>query len=198
MYGIFRDARRLLPLLGCLLLFALTAAGTSAQTIGNPAQPRNLITNGGFENGTTGWTRVESPWRTSARRHCGTSSINFGWLGDGELYQELKIPATAPRADLGYWLRREASGSGYLSVDVYPPLSAGPSAPPLANLAVHNAGNTGLDVWQWYGANLSQFKGQTIRLQFTLAGFTSASPIYFFLDDVELWTNFVFRLPGPC
>jgi len=194
MFTLFGDARRLLPLLGNLALFALTAASTSAQTVSDPAQPRNLIVNGGYENGTNGWTRVESPWHTTARDHCGKASLNFGWFGSGFAYQLLTIPASAPRADLGYWLRREANGSGYLSVDVYPPSGV----TPLANLAVHDASNTGLDVWQWHGANLAQFKGQTIRLQFTLAGFSNASPIFFFLDDVELWTNFVFRLPNPC
>jgi hypothetical protein len=198
MHGTLRRTRHVFPLFACLVLFASSPAGSSAQTIGNPAQPRNLIVNGGFENGTTGWTRVESPIRTTARHCCGSASINFGWLGNGFIYQELSIPETAPRADVGYWLRREKTGSGYVSVDVYPLLSAGPNAAPLANVAVHDASNTTIDTWTWYGANLAQFKGQTIRLQFTLGGFNSATPIYFFLDDVELWTNFVFRLPGPC
>jgi hypothetical protein len=60
--------------------------------------------------------------------------MNFGWLGNGSLFQEVTVSATARRADLEYWLRREGIGSGQLYVRVYPPLKNAPFAPQAAVL----------------------------------------------------------------
>ena len=208
--NVLHTFRLLLAPLAAAVVLNVPAAGTFAQSI-TPTQPitsdpigpvylqtQNLIVNGSFEIGTVGWTRVESPTLTFSRHHCGAASMNFGNLGNGALLQELTIPASASRADFGYWLLRDGTGSGQLTVAVFPPVSTNPNAAPLQTLNVHSAGNTSSTAWTRYYADLSQFKGQTIRLQFTLSGFNPSSPINFFLDDVSLWTGYVLSLAGSC
>ena len=122
--------------------------------------------------------------------------MNFGWLGNGSLFQEVTVRQRRGALILSTGCAVRALTADSCTSACIHPLKTAPFAPPLRTLATHNAGNTPANSWTGYAADLSDFRGQTIRLQFDLAGFQPAFPIYFCLDDVELWTDFVLSVPG--
>jgi CSLREA domain-containing protein len=78
----------------------------------------NLVTNGGFEDGLSGWiVAMGAPGTTRVESHSGASSALVGILPDGvdalgldALGQRIRIPADAHHAQLRFWYKVENSG----------------------------------------------------------------------------------------
>jgi hypothetical protein len=77
--------------------------------------PLQLITNGGFENGGTGWSLNTGATVTSSQAHCGTSSVGlqtfatgsnsyfFPAYWSGEADQTINVPATTGSVSFTMW-----------------------------------------------------------------------------------------------
>ncbi len=165
------------------LTFTVTQAG--AVVTGN-----ELITNGGFESGTTPWTFSGQASRsTGSFPHTGVAYALMGTTnnGTGTLFQQITIPAgTTP--SLTFWLNittSEAAGASVfdrLFVEVRN--TSGTLLSTLATYSNQNAGTAG--VYAQKGAfSLSSFAGQTVRIQFR-ATTDVTLPTSFRVDDVSV------------
>src|SRR5262249_44154699 len=96
---------------------AVNRCGETASTCFNfrtlsCSPPRELITNGGFEQDLTGWTvisNVPPPVITTTLPHSGAKSVQLGTfsgvepLGDSAIGQTVRIPAGAFNPTLVFW-----------------------------------------------------------------------------------------------
>jgi hypothetical protein len=172
--------------------FGLFAAASWAQTA------VNLVTDGGFENGTTYWTEASTggfPIITSepTLSHSGN---NYAYLGDYEsgtdlLFQNVTIPADATRVLLRFWFTISTSElDNTQPFDVMHVMVANPSTgQPLATVASFSNMNQNGDWALTPEFDLSAFRGQTVRLQF-VAGNNAQDTTAFFVDDVTLFAYF--------
>lgn len=173
----------------CALMLALALAVTPAPTQAQ-AGCRELIVNGGFENGHDGWVEYSSqnfelidPFypRTGAKGAWLTANNNEeGWLA-----QTLVLPADAASLNLSYWwsiFTEENPGGDFdflraqlLRVD----------NTLLATLATHSNDSAADWVWNLDTIDVSAYAGQSVKLRFH--GKNDANnPTSFFVDDVSL------------
>ncbi|MEU5696705.1 hypothetical protein [Actinosynnema sp. NPDC020468] len=131
--------------------------------------PTGIVTNGGFENGTTGWTVTGGSvgnWTTRAAQ----AGSWYAWLGGNgsantdTVSQKITIPSTAKTATLGYYLRVITWESGTTAYDT------------LKVQVVDGTTTSTLKTWSnadassAYGyktLDLSAYKGKTVTLLFT-------------------------------
>lgn len=152
-----------------------------------PMAATEILVNGGFESGSTGWAASDGVLNTDAKARTGSS---YGWLGGynnaaDQLSQSIAVPAGASAASLRYWYRIATAETlaGYydgMLVSVHD--SAGAN---LASLKLYtNQDKT--DGWvQSPAFDLSAYAGRTVQLRFTAV--TDESEITsFFVDDVSL------------
>lgn len=140
--------------------------------------PVSVVTNGGFENGLTGWTStsasaVSSPTRTGtgAARLGGTLSSFSGIL------QSVTVPADG---QLEAWVRVEGndtSAADTLQVQI----GVGRTLTTVATVTSAAAHGTYLRLT----ADLSAYEGQTVNVRF-LASNDATNPTTFYVDDVSL------------
>ena len=135
-----------------------------------PAQ--NLVTNGGFEQGLTGWSSdavIPPPVVTSAEPHSGTYAVQLGEIGyfgvepsgDSALSQVLTVPSGVSPT-LTFWEWPESPFLPYSDQQyaiVTPIAPAGPSVTLLSE--VNDA-----QAYIQRQFSLAQFAGQTVRLTF--------------------------------
>lgn len=141
---------------------------------------QNLITNGGFESGSTGWTATSGVISTgSGNAHAGT---RFAWLdGYGSshtdtLQQVFSIPAGC-NATLSYYLWIDTDDG---TSTVYDRLTLTANGTTLATLSNVNAGSG----YVLRTASLAAFAGQSVTLKWT--GVEDASlQTSFLIDDVS-------------
>ncbi len=191
---------------GTAYTFTVTATnsvGTSPATSAtNSVTPHvisatNLLTNPGFESGTTGWSQSSTNGyslfdSTSGLYHGGTYSA---WLGGYDnatdlMYQDLTIPASAQTAYVQFWYlitSDETSVSSQydmLTVELYDP-ATGDWLATLKTLSNLDA----TSIWTLSAPfDVSAFKGRAVRLQFTATTDASLSSS-FFVDDVQLMSE---------
>lgn len=165
-------------------LFTLTQAAAGAVPTG--------IVNGEFEQGNANWAEQSSRALIfnnlrDARSGAGHARLGGTNAATDVLSQTFIVPTNAASVNASFWYKiqteeRTTSGAfDTLKVEIWN--AAGTSR--LANLGtLSNLDSTG--IWkQSPSADLSAFKGQTIRLVFTAA--TDASdPTDFYLDDVAM------------
>ena len=142
-----------------------------------------LLTNTGFETGTTPWVISGQVVRsTGSFPHSGTAYMILGAVNSttGTLYQTVTIPsATSP--NLNFWLNvtsSEATGAPIfdrLFIEVRS--TTGTLLATLATFSNQNKGTAGVYVLRG-PYNLSSFAGQTVRIQFRAT------------EDVSLTTSF--------
>ena len=178
-----------------------TAAGTSTVTVNvtdssNPVKSgstqftftvsgggggcgQNLITNGGFESGGTGWTATAGVINTGSNAHAGTG---FAWL-DGygfthtdTLQKTITIPAGCS-ATLNYFLWIDTNESGST---VYDRLTLTANGQTLSTFSNVNAG-TG---YVQRSSSLAAFAGQSVTLKWTGTEDVSLATS-FLIDDVS-------------
>jgi hypothetical protein len=177
----------------------LLASATSA----SPAAT-NLLANPGFEGAASAWTESISTYDSiitvdATRSHSGSG---HAWLGGyanatDTLYQDVVISASAEQAWLQFWYlisSAETTTTGAydtLKVELYNPTTGAL----LATLrAYSNLDRTGGYV-QSSRIDLGAYKGQAVRLKFTVRTDGSASSS-FLIDDIELAVQEAPPAPG--
>ncbi|MFE9452119.1 M1 family aminopeptidase [Streptomyces sp. NPDC006739] len=159
-----------------------TAARAAACT------PAQVVTNGGFESGTSPWTQSSTgviTTRTGQSAHGGTG---FAWLdGVGSthtdtLSQSVTIPSGCASATLTFWLHIDTAET--TSSTAYDKLTAKIGGTTLATYSNLDE-NTG---YLRKSFDVSAFAGQTVNLAFTGTE-DSSLQTSFVLDDVALDTS---------
>jgi chitodextrinase len=163
------------------------ASGTSA----------NILLNPGFESGPVFWTDQTAngyPVITSYLNPTTTSNNWYAWLCgynncSDTIYQDITVPADAQNAHVqfNYWIDSDETSSytayDSMTVRIYSPVSA--STYKYWSLSNLNATAGWVQSPQY---DVSAYKGQTIRLQFSAS--TDASFVTnFFVDDVNLMVS---------
>jgi hypothetical protein len=148
-----------------------------------PMAATDVLVNGGFESGSTGWSASDGVLTTDAQAHAGAS---YAWLGGynnaaDQLSQSITVPAGASAVTLRFWYRivtAETLAGFYDGMLVSVHDSAGAN---LSSLRLYtNQDKT--DGWvQSPAFDLSAFAGRTIQLRFTAV--TDETEITSFLVD---------------
>jgi Zn-dependent metalloprotease len=162
--------------------FSVTQAGTTGGGV-------ELITNGGFESGTTPWVVSGQVTRsTGAYPHSGVAYMILGGVNSttGTLYQQVTVPSGG--ANLNFWLNittGEAAGASVfdrLFIEVRN--TSGTLLGTLTTFSNQNSGTAGAYVLRG-PYNLSTWAGQTVRIQFRTTQ-DSSLPTSFRVDDVSV------------
>jgi hypothetical protein len=176
--GITRTATALVTVLN-------NAGGGGAQTV-------QLVTNGNFSNGSTGWDRAFNFYAdnrfASANSPGGYAyvSLEDGSAGNnlyGELCQYVTIPATATEVTFTYWTRITTAESGgaandNLFVQILRPGGTAVTIDSRSNLHA----STG---YQQRTFSLLPYKGERVYLCFTVQT-NGSNPTTFRIDDVSI------------
>ncbi|KHE91486.1 MAG: hypothetical protein SCABRO_02775 [Candidatus Scalindua brodae] len=173
-----------------IILFVLlfTAPALATQT--------ELITNGDFSSGFSGWTKqgVDSWTGTTTNDKC-KSCPYYAALGvsssgvaknnaDGAFYQTVSIPANATTSTLSFWHYISTNETGSTPYDELYVTVRNTSGGLLANVAtLSNVSNTTGYVQKTF--NMAPYIGQTIRIRFG-ATTDSSNTTTFRIDDVSI------------
>jgi Zn-dependent metalloprotease len=136
-----------------------------------------LVNNGGFEDSSSPWvlSGYASHENNSSNPNTGSGCLILGYsnYATGYAYQDISIPATADSANLNlnFWLNVSSQETTTLfqtdKLTVEVRNTSGTLLQTLATYSNLNEGTT--DIYSKKGAfNLSAYKGQTIRLQFSV------------------------------
>ncbi|MFZ6026279.1 MAG: cellulose binding domain-containing protein [Chloroflexota bacterium] len=79
----------------------------------DPAQCSEFITNGGLENGSTGWTISGSAAHSDAYAQAGTYAMLVGGTANGAFYQDFTVPADMYTGTISFWYRMQTSESSH-------------------------------------------------------------------------------------
>jgi len=180
---------------------ACNTAGCSSFTtvlyFQTPTTQVQLITNGGFESGSTGWSLSGNAYVTTAFSYHHTGA-GYAYLGgdlsgnavnnaNGVMYQVVSIPSTATSATLTFWYNitsQETSTS--TAFDVLNVTIQNSSGGYLATVAVlSNLHKAAAGVYSQVSFDVTAYRGQTIRVHF-LATSDASLPTIFRIDDVSL------------
>ena len=165
-------------------------SSTVAFSVSNTITATELITNGGFESGSTGWTATSGVItnQTGESAHAGSY---YAWL-DGygaattdTVKQSVTIPSTATTATLSFWLHVDTAETTtttkYDTLTVQLLNSSGTVLTTLATYSNLNA-NTG---YAQRSFDVSTYKGQTVQVFFKGVE-DSAYQTSFVIDDVSV------------
>ena len=174
-----------------------TVTSSSATLTVSASAGGNLIVNGGFEEGATGWTAtsgVIGQFGAQAPPYAGTWDA---WLcgqgaASGSVAQTVTIPSGITQATLAFYLEIKGSGrgpSGGASCQVQVCNPGGTVLGTLATYTGAQAGNT----YQAYSLDMSAYAGQTVAVTFTGASSgghgRNRRQTSFLLDNVSLVTQ---------
>jgi Zn-dependent metalloprotease len=172
---------------GTLTIAGRTFTVTQAGTGGGGTE---LLTNTGFETGTSPWVISGQVVRsTGSFPHSGTGYMILGAVNSttGTLYQTVTIP-TATSPNLNFWLNittSEAAGAAVFDrVFIEVRSTSGTLLATLATFSNQNSGTAGVYVLRG-PYNLGSFAGQTVRIQFRATEDVSL-PTSFRVDDVSV------------
>jgi hypothetical protein len=160
-------------------------------TVGSAPVVADLIVNGGFESGATGWTAplgVIGQFGSAAPAYAGTWDA---WLGSrtlgrarrGMVSQTVTIPSTITRATLAFYLHVNSGSAGTLTAEV-----CSSSGQVLAALATYGDGDAAAG-YQEHSLDLSAYNGQTIQVAFAASLGRSrhrSERTSFVLDNISL------------
>ena len=161
------------------------AAAPSAAAACTPAQ---VVTNGGFESGTSPWTQSSTSVITSRSGQTAHGGTSYAWLdGTGgthtdTLSQSVTIPSGCSTATLSFWLHIDTTET--TSSIAYDKLTAKIGGTTLATYSNLDK-NTG---YVKKTLDVSAFTGQTVSLAFTGTE-DSSLQTSFVLDDIALDTS---------
>ncbi|MGB8511033.1 MAG: M36 family metallopeptidase [Pyrinomonadaceae bacterium] len=163
--------------------FTVTQAGTTG------GGGTELLTNPGFETGTTPWVLTGQTVRsTGSFPHSGTGYMILGTVNSttDTLYQQVTVPSGG--ANLNFWLNvttGEAAGAPVFdSLFIEVRNTSGTLLGTLATFSNQNSGTAGAYVLRG-PYNLGGFAGQTVRIQFRSTTDVSL-PTSFRVDDVSV------------
>jgi hypothetical protein len=149
--------------------------------------PMNLVVNGGFENGSTGWTFHEKSLAVQTQIvHSGTSALRLGKLIPYTRYAIATQPITLP-----------ATGTSTLSFWAYYTCGANDTVPAeYQQVRIQDSSGANLktifrqckndQTWEQTTVDLSKYNGTTITLQFAGKDDLAADPDPWYLDDVSV------------
>ena len=137
------------------------------------------VTDGGFENGITGWTASGSGAVTTAHFHSGTHSDApcAAVSCTSTLTQHVVLPAGSSAA-LTFWTYVTTQESGTKVWDTLVAKVSGSTLATVSNASPHGS-------WFQTSVNLSSYAGQTITLSLVETN-DSTLPTTFYLDDVSV------------
>ncbi|GAA3101656.1 M1 family aminopeptidase [Streptomyces echinatus] len=173
-----------------LAALVLPSTPAAARPAAAPAActPAQVITNGGFESGTSPWTASSSTVITSRSGQTAHGGGSYAWL-DGvggthtdTLTQSVTIPAGCGTATLSFWLHIDTAET--TSSTAYDKLTAKIGSTTLATYSNLDE-NTG---YVRKTLDVSSFAGQTVNLSFTGTEDYSLQTS-FVLDDIALDTS---------
>jgi subtilase family serine protease len=146
-----------------------------------------LITNGGFESGSSPWKESSSGGYElvdTTNPHTGSDSAYLAGYNNGNdsIYQTVTVPSTANTVTLSYWTDVETTETTH-SYDYLYAKVRNSSGSVLKTLQTQSdATATG---WKSQSFDLSAYKGQTIQIFFQGTNDVS-NPTSFFVDDVSV------------
>ncbi|MFI7094230.1 M28 family peptidase [Streptomyces lydicus] len=160
--------------------YTLTVRGTGS------CSGQQLLTNGGFETGTSPWTgdtgAIGSPSGQSAH-----SGSRFAWLGGygysatDSLAQTVTVPAGCAKATLTYWLHIDTDETDRVAYDTFKVKAGSTTLTTLSNTDAASG-------YVQRTLDLTPYIGQRIALTFT-ATEDSGLQTSFVLDDAALQVN---------
>ncbi|HAB16757.1 MAG TPA: hypothetical protein PLX89_21550, partial [Verrucomicrobiota bacterium] len=137
----------------------------------------NLLTNPGFEDGTNGWAISPGGVVMTSPPNGAAEGTNAFRVSVGRISREVSLPAVDTGLSLSYALRGLYQLAGPEMVEIEP---VGGAEPPV-NLPI--PGFTSNGRWVIHTADLSAYRGQTVRLTWK---FPSADGVPWYLDDVRI------------
>ncbi|MEV0182123.1 M1 family aminopeptidase [Streptomyces sp. NPDC050625] len=164
------------------------AAAPPTAPLAADCTPAQVVTNGGFESGSSPWTPSSSGVITSRSGQTAHGGTSFAWLnGVGSthtdtLSQSVTIPSGCSTATLTFWLHIDTAET--TSSTAYDKLTAKIGSTTLATYSNLNK-NTG---YVQKSFDVSAFAGQTVNLAFTGTE-DSSLQTSFVLDDIALDTS---------
>ncbi|MFI6493066.1 M1 family aminopeptidase [Streptomyces sp. NPDC050564] len=167
---------------------APAAAAPHAAPRAAACTPTQVVTNGGFESGTSPWTQSSSTLITNRAGQTAHGGTTFAWLnGVGSthtdtLSQSVTIPSGCSSATLTFWLHIDTAET--TSSTAYDKLTAKIGSTTLATYSNLNK-NSG---YAQKSFDVSSFAGQTVNVAFTGTE-DSSLQTSFVLDDVALNTS---------
>ncbi len=194
-YSITLDSTTLTNGAHSLVAKAFDAANNSASSsavsfsVSNTAASQELIVNGGFESGVTGWTGTTGDIGTFTGEAAFQGTKN-AWMGGNAtsttetLAQTVTIPSTATTATLSFYLHIDTAETGTTVYDKLTVQVRNTSGTVLKTLATYSNVNAATG-YQQRTFDLSAYKGQTIQIYFTETEDASLQTS-FVLDNVSL------------
>ncbi|MFF4359030.1 M1 family aminopeptidase [Streptomyces sp. NPDC001604] len=164
------------------------APATAAPSAAAACTPAQVVTNGGFESGTSPWTQSSTSVITSRSGQTAHGGTSYAWLdGTGgthtdTLSQSVTIPSGCSTATLSFWLHIDTTET--TSSIAYDKLTAKLGSTTLATYSNLDK-NTG---YVKKTLDVSAFAGQTLSLAFT-GSEDSSLQTSFVLDDIALDTS---------
>jgi hypothetical protein len=153
-----------------------------------PSAGGNVISNGGFENGTSPWVESSSGGYTiidTTRPHAGSYSAYLCGYNNcsDSIYQQVTIPGSVTTATLTYYwyMSTQETTHSYDYLYVRIRNSSGTTLTTLQTLSDGSTANS----WQQASLNVSSYKGQTIQVAFVSTN-GAKNPTDFYVDDVAL------------
>jgi len=165
-------------------------ATLTVSTTGGGSSER--VTNGGFENGTTGWAGTTGAIGSFSGQTAYEGS-RFAYLGGNgttateTLTQDISIPSTATAANLTFALHIDTAESGSTVYDKLVVTVKNTSGTTLGTLATYSNANAASG-YQVRSFSLLAYKGQTVRLSFAMTEDSSAQTS-FVVDKVSVVTQ---------
>jgi hypothetical protein len=155
----------------------------------------NILVNGSFEQGLTGWTAtgttaVDMVGGYGIMPFTGKMQALLGsaWASDDTLYQDVAIPSTASAAHLSFMLWVLSSSTG--TEDTFKCTIRNASGTVLTTPVSLNSSTATKDAIKQYTADLSTYKGQTVRITFegvnVNSGVGNSNWTGWYVDDVKL------------
>jgi len=174
-----------LPLLATLLLSSLL---TDRVQGADPAGCTELLVNGDFESGRTGWTEQSAAGYeliSGFNPHTGAWGAYLAGSNNAadRLSQQIVIPGGATSITLRAWwaLATEETGGVFDTLTIS---LAKPNGAPLVDLVVID-NSADPNIWSETVADLTAYGGQTVVLRIT-AITDAANPTDFYVDDVSV------------
>ncbi|MFE5142583.1 M1 family aminopeptidase [Streptomyces fagopyri] len=181
-------ALAVLALAAALLPVSPAAAAPPTAPSADACTPAQVVTNGGFESGTSPWTQSSTSVITSRAGQTAHGGTSFAWLdGVGSthtdtLSQSVTIPSGCSSATLTFWLHIDTTET--TTSTAYDKLTAKIGTTTLATYSNLNK-NTG---YAQKSFDVSAFAGQTVTVAFTGTE-DSSLRTSFVLDDIALATS---------
>lgn len=156
--------------------------------------PLQLIDNGGFEEGITGWiidAAVPSPLVVPTQRHSGDRSLRLGQIGEpgtptrrgfSEVHRTLWVPDNADNPQLSFWFYPQSSDPTPNGQQLVYVLPIDPPGTP--TVLMNENRNDRMFLNRTY--SLSAFRGQLIEIHFRASNGGADFPAGLYLDDVSV------------